>query len=170
MKKVILFIIIFLNIFSLSASAKIAYIDINLILKTSDVGKFLNSHIEKKKSEYLIKHKKIEQELIQKEKNLLSQKNIISEKDFDEKYNILSQEVTNYRKKKKLNINDLNDFKIENTKKILEVLNPIITNFVNLNSISIVIPKKNIIVGKKNLDITDQILKLLNKNINKLNF
>ena len=102
MKKVILFIIIFLNLFSLSASAKIAYIDINLILKTSDVGKFLNSHIEKKKSEYLIKHKKIEQELIQKEKNLLSQKNIISEKDFDEKYNILSQEVTNYRKKKKI--------------------------------------------------------------------
>ena len=49
MKKVILFIIIFLNIFSLSASAKIAYIDINLILKTSDVGKFLNSHIEKKR-------------------------------------------------------------------------------------------------------------------------
>ena len=44
------------------------------------------------------------------------------------------------------------------------------TNFVNENSISIVIPKKNIIVGKKNLDITNQILILLNKKINKLNF
>ena len=31
-------------------------------------------------------------------------------------------------------------------------------------------PKKNIIVGKKNLDITDEIIKLLNNKIKKLNF
>ena len=60
--------------------------------------------------------------------------------------------------------------KIDNTKEILKILNPIITKYVDSNSISIVLPKKNIIVGKKNLDITDQILKLLNKNIKKLNF
>ena len=56
----------------------------------------------------------------------------------------------------------LNKIKIENTKKIFEILNPIITNYVEQNSISLVIPKKNIIVGKKNLDITDEIIKLLN--------
>ena len=30
------------------------------------------------------------------------------------------------------------------------------------------IPKKNIVVGRKNLDITNQIIKLLNDNITKL--
>ena len=82
----------------------------------------------------------------------------------------MSNEVQEYRKNKKLNLENLNKFKINNTKEILKVLNPIIADFVNLNSISIVIPKKNIIVGKKNLDITGKILELLNQNIDKLNF
>ena len=38
---------------------------------------------------------------------------------------------------------------IKNTKEILELLNPIITNYVESNSIIMVLPKKNIIVGKK---------------------
>ena len=59
---------------------------------------------------------------------------------------------------------------IEKTKEILKVLNPIIAKYVDLNSISLVIPKKNIIVGKKNLDITEQIIQLLNNDIKKLKF
>ena len=62
-------------------------------------------------------------------------------------------------------INDLN-----NTKQILKILNPIITNYVDKNSISLVIPKKNIIVGKKNLDITSEIVKLLNDKVKSLDF
>ena len=65
---------------------------------------------------------------------------------------------------------NLNKIKINNTKKILEILNPIIAEFVESNSISLVFPKKNIIVGKKKLDITDQIIILLNNKIKTLNF
>ena len=64
----------------------------------------------------------------------------------------------------------MNKFKLDNTKKILEILNPIITNYVDRNSISLVMPKKNIIVGKKNLDITDEIVKLLNDKVQSLDF
>ena len=48
MKKIFFFIFI-LKIISITTSkAEIAYIDINYILKVSEVGKFLNVHIEKK--------------------------------------------------------------------------------------------------------------------------
>ena len=68
-------------------------------------------------------------------------------------------------------LNDsLNDMKVKNTKKILEFLNPIITNYVEKNSISLVIPKKNIIIGQKKLDITEKIIKLLNDQKKSLNF
>ena len=171
MKKIFFFVFFFINvIISTNVKAKIAYIDINYILKTSEVGKFLNAHIEKKKNKYTKKYKEIENDLVEKEKTLIAQQNILNKEEFENKVQILTNEVQIYKKEKKSFANNLNDFKIENTKKILEALNPIITNFVNLNSISIVIPKKNIIVGKKNLDITDQILILLNKKINKLNF
>ena len=53
---------------------------------------------------------------------------------------------------------------------MLEKLNPIISDYVEKNSISIVLPKKMIIIGKKNLDITKQILEALDKSVQKINF
>ena len=69
-----------------------------------------------------------------------------------------------------MSLTKLNEIKINNTKKILKLLNPIITNYVDKNSISLVIPKKNIIVGKKNLEITSEIVKLLNDKVKSLDF
>ena len=53
---------------------------------------------------------------------------------------------------------------------LLEKLNPIISNYVEQNSITVVLPKKMIIIGKKDLDITRQILEMLDKSIKKINF
>ena len=169
MKKIISVISFFL-IFSSYSKADIAYIDINLILNKSLVGTFLNNHLQKINNKNLKKYEKIEDELIKKEKTLLAQQNILSKDEFQKKLQILSDEVKKYREDKKNSLDELNKIKIENTKEILKKLNPIITEYVDLNSISIVMAKKNIIVGKKNLDITDQIIKLLNQNIQKLNF
>ena len=82
----------------------------------------------------------------------------------------MSNEINIYNAEKKSSLKKLNEIKIDNTKKILEILNPIITNYVDKNSISLVVPKKNIIVGKKNLDITDEIVKLLNDKVQSLDF
>ena len=169
MKKVIIFFIFFLS-FTFNVKAEIKYIDINFILNSSEVGKSLNAYIKKIKNNDLVKYKKIESELISKEKSLISQQNILDKKEFQNKLSILTSEVQKFRSDKQLSLEKLNNIKIERTKEILKVLNPIITNYVELNSISIVIPKKNIIVGKKNLDITDDITKLLNKKITELKF
>ena len=169
MKKVIIFFIFFLS-FTFNVKAEIKYIDINFILNSSEVGKSLNSYIKKIKNNDLVKYKKIESELISKEKSLIAQQNILDKKEFQNKLSILTSEVQKFRSDKQLSLEKLNNIKIERTKEILKVLNPIITNYVELNSISIVIPKKNIIVGKKNLDITDNITKLLNEKITELNF
>ena len=169
MKKFYFFLLI-LIFFPLNTFAKIAYIDLNLILNKSEVGIFVNSHIEKIKKEYYSKYKEQENRLIEKEKLLISQKNILNEDEFNKKINVLTEEVKKYQSDKKESIERINKIKIDYTNEILKSLNPIITKYVNLNSISLVIPKKNIIVGKKNLDITDQIIKLLNDNIKKINF
>ena len=169
MKKFFFYFLIFF-IFPLNTFAKVAYIDLKLILKESDVGKFVNDHINKIKNENYSKFKEKENKLIDKEKLLISQKNILNEVEFNKKIAVLTEEVKKYRADKKDSIDRINKIKIDYTKEILKSLNPIIAKYVDLNSISIVIPKKNIIVGKKNLDITDQIIKLLNDNIKKINF
>ena len=169
MKKIFIIIII-LNLFSSNLRAEIAYIDISFILNNSNVGKSLNIHINKIKNVNSTKYKDIEDDLIKKEKTLIAQQNIINKDEFENKLKVLAEEIKKYRFDKKKSEDILNKIKIDNTKKILNVLNPIITKYVESNSISIVIPKKNIIVGKKKLDITNQIIKLLNDDIDRLNF
>ena len=169
MRKLITFIFFF-NLLTLNVNAEIAYIDMNLILKESRIGKSLNNHISKIKEEHILKYKKIENNLIKKEKVLINQQNIMAKNEFEKKLTLLSDEIKNYREEKKISENKLNKIRVDNTKEILKILNPIITNFVESNAILIVLPKKNIIVGKKSLDITNQIINLLNNNSEKLNF
>ena len=170
MKKYLIIIFFISNIFTFNEYSKIAYIDIKIILNESNVGKSLNSHLKSLNSEYSKKYTKIEKELLEKEKTLLAQKNIIEKNEFNKKIRNLSNEIDKYKNDKKLSTDKLNKIKIENTKEILRILNPIITKYVENNDISLVLKKTNIIVGKKDLDITEKIIKLLNVEINKLNF
>ncbi len=166
------FFLIFLliNSFTLNSYSQIVYIDINFILNTSEVGKSLNKYIKELSNEYSIDYSKIEKNLVQKEKELIAQQNIIDKSEFEKKLSNLSKEINKYRSDKKLSQESLNKIKLSNTNKILKILNPIITEYVDSNSISLVIPKKNIVIGKKNLDITDDVIVLLNKQLSTLNF
>ncbi len=169
MKRFFLSLII-LIFFSVNSYSQITYIDINFILNTSEVGKSLNKYIKDTSNKYLIDYNEIENNLIKKEKELVAQQNIIEKNEFKIKLSNLSKEINKYRSDKKQLQESIKKIKLDNTKKILKILNPIITEYVDTNSISLVIPKKNIIVGKKNLDITNDIIQLLNKQIKTLNF
>ena len=52
--------------------------------------------------------------------------------------------------------------------KILKDLSPILAEFSKENNISIIIDKKNIIVGKTELNITEKILNVLDSKIKKI--
>ena len=168
--KRILYLIFFIILLINNSFAEIAYIDMNYLLNKSEVGKSLNAYIDEMRNKKQIELKELEDKLIKKEKLLISQQNILNKDEFEKKLNILSVEVNEYRSDKNSFKEELNNIKINNSKKILQILNPIITKYVEENSISLVLPKKNIIVGKKNLEITDKIIKLLNEKVKSLNF
>lgn len=169
MKKLI-FIFLLIFFFNSNSFSQIVYIDMNYLLNNSKIGKSLNSHLIKIKSQYQEKFNRIEKDLKKKEENLLAQKNVIEKNEFEKKITDLSTNIQNLRRDKKNSQQILNKIKIDNTKKILDIINPILTNYVDTNSISLVVSKKNIIVGKKNLDITMKIIKLLDDQVETLNF
>ena len=55
------------------------------------------------------------------------------------------------------------------TLKILDVLNPLITDYVEKNNINLVLEKKNVLIGTKELDISNTILLKLNEYTKKNN-
>ena len=73
-------------------------------------------------------------------------------------------------KQEKKKTSEFNQFRINSKKKIIDTLNPIITNFLEKESIQILLQKDKIIFGDEKLDITEEILKIFNKKHKKLKF
>ena len=165
--------IIFLTIFKFeiaTANEKIAFIDLNFIMNNSVAGTSINAFINNLSEEKNNDFKVIENEIKKDENELISKKNIIEESIYNKKVNDIRTRINDYKLKRQKFNKNLNEKKIKYNNLLLEKLNPIISNYVENNSITIVLPKKMIIIGKKDLDITKQILEALNKSVQKINF
>ena len=121
----------------------------------------------KKKNQKKFRSK--EAQLLDREKSIISQKNVLEKKEYEKKVASFKKEVKDHNLQKSNQIKELNTKRLKATTKLLDNLNPILSEYSNKQSISLVIQKKNIIIGKTELDITDEILKLLNNKIKKIN-
>ncbi len=167
------YIFIILLIFKLNfanAAEKIAFIDLNYIMNNSISGKSINIFINNLKKKKNDEFKIIENKIKKDENELLAKKNIIEKNIYNNKVEDIKARINNYRNDRQNFNKSLDENKIKYTNKLLEKLNPIISGYVETNSITIVLPKKMIIIGKKNLDITLPILKILDETIQKITF
>ena len=159
-------LIIFLLSYSTSVSSEtIVYIDINKILKFSKAGVNASKEMEKKLKNSNKKLNELQKAIKEDEAKIISQKNILSKEDYEKKINELKAKINKIRQ---LRSNEINDFKKNKqilTQNFMNKINPIVADYAAENSISIVIIKKNILLGKKELDITDKILLLVDKEI-----
>ena len=169
MRNIIFFFLILVNFTYANAETKIVYIDIDYIITNSIVGKEINQHLSKIKNSKNDEFKIIEDDLKNKEKTVIAQKNIISEEKFKSEIISLNKEFKIYNNQRKKFAKSLEKKKIDLTKQIFKALNPIIADYVNKNDISLVLPKDSIIVGKKNLDISSFIIEDLNNKLKTIN-
>ena len=135
------------------------------VISTSNSGVSILEQLNKLNKENILLFKKEEKTFKEKEVKLISQKNIISEADFKSKVIQLKTEINDYNQKKNKMINNLNKLKLDNTNKLLKLINPILVKFSKDNSISFILQKKNLVIGKTDLDITDEVLKIINNEV-----
>ncbi len=165
--------IIFVTIFEFEialANEKIAFIDLNFIMNNSEAGRSIKSFINNLSKEKNNDFKIIENEIKEDENELISKKNIIEESIYNKKVNEIRIRINDYKLERQNLNKNLNEKKLKFNNLLLEKLNPIISEYVEKNSITMVLPKKMIIIGKKDLDITKQILEALDKSVQKINF
>jgi len=169
MKKYLL-LFFFLSIFNYTyADDKIVYLDINLILNNSAAGKFLNSELQSINNKNIEEFKQIELSIKLEDDKLSKQKNIIKEEDYKIKVSELRSKYKSYQELMKKKNTNLNKIRENGVNQILKVVNDILTEYSTKNNISFIVDKKNIIIGKTELDITNDILKLLDNKILKVN-
>ena len=170
MKSILISFLLILKFNFVYADEKIAFIDLNFIMNNSLSGKSINNFINTIKDKKIEEFNIIESKIKKDENDLISKKNIIEKNIYNQKVDQIKLRINNYNNDRQVFKKYLDERKIIYTNKLLESLNPIISNFVEKNSISVVLPKKMIIIGKKNLDITVPVMKILDKTIQKINF
>ena len=168
MKKInLIFFLIFLTNFSY-AEDKVVYLDVNFLLSESEVGKYVNSNLKKISDDNNEMYKNFEAELKSDEEKLLTQQNILKKEDYEKKISELRNKFKSYQEKKNNKNKELNLLRNSAGNKILKSIKEIMTEYSKKNSISLVITKQSIIIGKTELDVTNDILNLLNKKVTKL--
>lgn len=171
LKHKILFIIIFLFINSNSFSNdSVAYVDMELIMNKSKVGKLITKKLSDEHNLNINYFKKKEEELKNKEKKIISQQNILEKSELEKQLKALQLEANKYRIEKNKRLNDISKKKLNATKILLQNINPILSEYAKKNSISILMQKKDIVIGKTELDKTNEILKLVDDKITKIDF
>ena len=167
MKKLISSILVIFLLFTNQAFSeqKIAFIDMDRVISTSKSGSSILKQLTDLNNKNLDFLKKEEKKFKEKETKLISQKNIISETDFKNKVDELKSEIKVYNQNRNKILADFNKLKVDNTNNLLKLINPILVKFSNDKEISIILQKKDLVVAKTELDITNEVIKIINSEV-----
>lgn len=164
--RLIVSFILFFFISSYSfAENKILFIDLEYIYSNSNVGKKIIKKIKsdsKKVNEEFVSYQKI---IKDKKDELIKQKNILSEDELLKKSINLDKEINKYNVIINKKNNELAIYASKNKAEFSKLLVDVVQNYAKENSIEMIIKKTNILIGKSNLDATQDVLKLVDKNI-----
>ena len=166
MKKILISILLSILI-SVSgySNEKIVYLDVEKIMQQSIAGKSIIAQLKKKREASISQFKKKEKDIIDKEKKLISQKNVLSKEEFESKIIDLRKDISKYQKDRNQTSNEIGKSRIRASTKLIKKLTPILEEYAKKNSIRIIVQKKNIVMGKKEDDITKDILELFNQKV-----
>ena len=168
-KKFPLILLVFILWFNFAtANTKMVFIDMDKIIATSIPGSSLLKQLNELNEKNLVNFKNIGNELKDEEKKLRAQKNILSDDEFKNQINELRIKIKLFNDNRNQFFKEFNKIKIEKTNNFLKLINPILTAYSDENSISLIFQKKTLVIGKTELDITDIIIEIVNKNIEEI--
>ena len=161
--KIFIFVLYLLNPSYSYSDDKVAFINLDKVIKNSKEGIKLINNIEQldKKNLKLLEQKQSNLKKFEDEIN--SKKNIISKEETLKDIEKLKNQIKLFNEEKNKMVSELNKFKKTELDKIMKRINPIIQNYMEENSIEILLDSKYIYIGSANSDLTQIITDKLNK-------
>lgn len=166
LKKLILFLLVFFYHNNLYSEDKIVYMDLNYVINNSIIGKKvlkeLNTLNEKNINDlknYQIKLKKEIEEI-----NKI--RNITSNEDLKKKISLHNQNAKDYENLKKKLSNELNKKRNNEMNKLVQLINPLLEDYMKKNSIDMILNKEIVYFSKDKYDISKEILLITNNEYN----
>ena len=167
--KLKIIILIFLNFFffQISIASNIAYIDLNYIINNSNSEKIIIDKLEDINIKNLNLLKKEQSSLNNEKTEIEKTKNILSNDELNKKINILNDKLEKFNQKQKVMSAEFKELRNNEISNFLKKINPIIETFMIDNKIDLILKKESIYISKTEYDITNKLITLINKNIDK---
>ena len=168
MKKFI-FTTLFVLLYSINSYADNTYfIDFTKVLNNSKPGAEAQNKIKGRFSSESKKFLELEKSIRKEESEIISQKKTLPAEDYKKKVQALRKKVAETQKNKKISFNNLSKLRSDARKALLKELEPIIRKYMEENKIKMVINKQSVILGDTNLEITKQIIEIVNKEVSSI--
>ena len=148
--------------------SNLRFIDLEFIFQNSVVGKKISKRAISSRNSENEKNNKTEKKLEKQKNEILSKKNLLEKKEFDEMVISHQKEVQDYQLKKNKKIKDLTQENIKLTKNFMKKVDKVLLKYASDNKIDLILNKNTLIVSNSSLDITSDILKIVDKEITKI--
>lgn len=157
-----IFILTFFYNINVYSYDKVAFIDIDYLIKNSTMGQNSLTKIEKLNSKNIEILKEREKILKNLDNEIKIKQNIISEDEYNKEVNLLKNKIKEFNIEKNKMVNEFNTFKENELDSLFKKINPIIQNYMNKNSIEILLDRKNLFIGSISSDLTKIIINEIN--------
>jgi len=163
--KFLLIFFIYLISINFSNSKETAFIDIDFIIANSNIGKKVLLSINKLDKENIENLKKKNKSLQELEISIKNKKNIISDDAFKKEVVSFQAKVKKFKEEKNKIVKNFNEVKRKELENVFKKISPIINDYMEENSVSVLLDSKNIFMGTKKSNLTKDILDRINKEI-----
>ena len=143
----------------------LVYLDFKYILNNSTAGKKAQDSLKKRLDSGIKSLNSKEKSIREEERKIIQQKKIISQEEYVKKVNELRKKVSVLQKDRNKLLESVAKDRKKAKNELLKNLNPIIEAYMQEKKIRLVIDKKNIILADEKLDITKEIIKILNNKL-----
>ena len=168
MSKLLKIIFTIVTIFFIAANLSAQtphYIDFQKILNESIAGKKAQNELKNRLSQTIKKLDKTQKDLQTQEKQIIQQKKLISAEEYKKKVDELRKKVAELQKNRSNALGKINKQRAKAKNELLRNLEPIIQKYMQEKQIRMVLNKKDLIQADNKLDITKDIMVLLNEKI-----
>ena len=145
------------------------FIDFKYILNESEAGKKAQTSLKNKLNKGIKNLQDKEKKIQDEEKKIIQQKKVISAEEYKKKVTELRKKVNSLQKERSTLLDTVSKQRTKARNELLKNLNPIIKDYMKQNKIRMVVDKKSLLLADENLDITKNIMSLLNNKIKSIN-
>lgn len=149
-------------------NTSIAIVDLNLILSESKAAKAATKdfdEIQKNTESEIVESDKL---MLEERNKLIEQQSVIAPEAFEVKAQNYEKKLQNYQADKQNKLRKLEGALQKARNEILENVKPILEQLSKELGVTVILEKNSVLLSATNMDITDEVIKKLNKELPKI--